>query len=52
VRFALGRRPEASRERTRGIGIAVDTLWGFDVFASRSWAAAMRWADVNDRVGG
>ena len=52
VTWLRGRRPKASREGTRGIGIAVDGLWGFDVVASRSWSAAMRWTDVHDRVEG
>jgi hypothetical protein len=39
---ALGRRPEASRERTRGVEIAAASLWGFDGSAWSYVAAAMR----------
>jgi hypothetical protein len=40
-----GRRPEASREGTRGMEIAALGLWGFDGSAWLAVAAPMRLAD-------
>jgi hypothetical protein len=52
--WRLGRRPKASRERTRGIGIeiVVSGLWGFDDFESAVWAVLMRVASGSDGVDG
>ena len=41
-----GRRPKASRERTRGMEGSVSALWGFDVSA---WSAA---AELMQLMGG
>ena len=43
-----GRRPEASREGTRGMEIAAFGLWGFDGSAWFAVAAPMRLADGKD----
>jgi hypothetical protein len=45
-----GRRPKASRERTRGMKSAVRSLWGFSVCAWSAAVEVMRPAEGNDDV--
>jgi hypothetical protein len=47
-----GRRPKASRERTRGMKSAVRSLWGFSVCAWSAAVEVMRPAEGNDDVDG